>query len=176
MRIIAGSLRGRTFASPSGHKTHPMSDKARGGLFNVLGDITGLSVLDAFAGSGALAFEAASRGAAEVVAVDSSRAAQQAMAQNITSLGLDDRVKLVKAPAGAWFSTTSQMFDLVFCDPPYDDPQDSLVERLGQRVKPAGLLVLSWPGNQGVPAFDDFEDIERKSYGDAQLVFYRRIS
>ncbi|MBX4199607.1 RsmD family RNA methyltransferase, partial [Candidatus Saccharibacteria bacterium] len=53
MRIISGQLKGRNFASPRGHKTHPMSDKMRGALFNILGDIEGLSFLDAFSGSGA---------------------------------------------------------------------------------------------------------------------------
>ena len=70
MRIIAGYLGGRQFNSPRSNRTHPMSDKARGGLFNALGDISGLTVLDAFAGSGALSFEAISRGAESVIAVD----------------------------------------------------------------------------------------------------------
>ena len=68
MRIIAGTLKGQQFQTPHSHKTHPMGDKIRGALFNVLGDIEGLSFLDAFSGSGALAFEAASRGAASVLA------------------------------------------------------------------------------------------------------------
>jgi 16S rRNA (guanine966-N2)-methyltransferase len=67
MRVVAGSLKGRIFNEPSGHQTHPMSEKVRGALFNALGDIEGLSVLDAFAGSGALSFEAVSRGAKSVV-------------------------------------------------------------------------------------------------------------
>jgi len=70
VRIIAGYLSGRQFNSPRSNRTHPMSDKARGGLFNSLGDISGLSLLDAFAGSGALSFEAISRGTASSVAVD----------------------------------------------------------------------------------------------------------
>jgi 16S rRNA (guanine966-N2)-methyltransferase len=70
VRIIAGSLKGRTFSEPHGHRTHPMSEKVRGALFNALGDIEGLTFLDAFAGSGALSFEAASRGAKSVIAID----------------------------------------------------------------------------------------------------------
>src|ERR1700756_1715958 len=104
MRIIAGRLGGRRFASPRGHRTHPMSDKMRGALFNSLGELAGLSVLDAFAGSGALAFEAVSRGAKGAVAIDLDRSAQQAIAANITALGLQDQVKLVRASAGAWLS------------------------------------------------------------------------
>src|SRR5438445_6894886 len=108
MRIIAGRLGGRQFASPRGHRTHPMSDKMRGALFNALGDLSGLTVLDAFAGSGALAFEAVSRGAQHVVAIDVDKSAQRTIAKNITALGLADRVKLVRASAGAWLTTTDE--------------------------------------------------------------------
>ena len=72
MRIISGVLGGRVFKAPNGNKTHPMSEKIRGAMFNSLGDISGLTVLDAFSGSGAVAIEAFSRGAEHVVAVDSS--------------------------------------------------------------------------------------------------------
>src|SRR3954464_3149409 len=96
MRIIAGRLGGRQFNSPKGHRTHPMSEKGRGALFNALGDISGLTVLDAFAGSGALSFEAISRRAASVLAIDSDKNAQRAIAENIASLGLSRQVKLIK--------------------------------------------------------------------------------
>ena len=70
MRIIAGDLKGREFKSPRGRTTRPMSEKTRGALFNTLGDIEGLSVLDGFAGSGALVFEAISRGAVSALAIE----------------------------------------------------------------------------------------------------------
>src|SRR4051812_43097697 len=100
MRIIAGTMGGRTFSSPHGHRTHPMSDKMRGALFNTLGDIGGLTILDAFAGSGALSFEAVSRGARHATAIDSDRSAQQTITENIRSLSLNKHVKLIKASAG----------------------------------------------------------------------------
>src|SRR3982751_244511 len=102
MRIIAGELKGREFRSPHGHKTHPMSDKVRGALFNVLGDIEGLTFLDAFAGSGALAFEAASRGAKSVVAVDNDSSAHKIIGQNIKDLRLEKIVKVTRANTGGW--------------------------------------------------------------------------
>ena len=174
MRIIAGTLGGQLFDSPNGHRTHPMSDKVRGALFNMLGDLDGLSVLDAFAGSGALSFEAVSRGAANVLAIDSDREAQKTIAANTKRLGLRN-VKLVKAATNAWLQTADDTFDIVLCDPPYDDLQPKLLQRLAERVRPDGLLVLSWPGNQEPPALENLQQIEQRSYGDAQLVFYRKI-
>lgn len=177
MRVIAGTLGGRLFDSPHTHRTHPMSDKARGALFNILGDIQGMSVLDPFAGTGALSFEAISRGAAHAIAIDSDRSAQKVIEQNIRTLGVSRQVQLIKASANAWLQTNyDDTFDLVLCDPPYDDLQPNLLSRLAQRVTPEGLLVLSWPEGQDKPEFYNFENVEQRSYGDMQLVFYRRIS
>jgi 16S rRNA (guanine966-N2)-methyltransferase len=176
MRIIAGSLGGRQFASSRGHRTHPMSDKVRGALFNVLGNLGGLTVLDAFAGSGALAFEAVSRGAARAVTIDSDRSAQRAIANNVASLDLAGKVKLVRASAGAWLSTTDELFDVVLCDPPYEDLQLSLIARLARRAKPGGLVVLSLPPTAEPEIGAAFKHLVTKNYGDARLSFYRRSS
>src|SRR6476469_3678245 len=117
MRIIAGRLGGRQFDSPHTQKTHPMSDKMRGALFNILGDVDGLTVLDAFVGTGALSYEAISRGASHVTVTDSDRQAQLTIESNIKSLGLDKQVSLVKASVSAWSQTNPDaMFDLVLCD------------------------------------------------------------
>lgn len=175
MRIIAGRLGGRSFESPRSFKTHPMSDKMRGALFNMLGDIGGLTVLDAFAGSGALSFEAVSRGAASATAIDNDRGAQRTIANNVTQLGVGREVKLIKASANAWLQTNPEArFDIVLCDPPYIDLQPNLLARLAQAVKPDGLYVLSWPGSQEPPeALADLTQLERRNYGDASLVIYR---
>lgn len=174
MRIIAGRLSGRQFASPRGHRTHPMSDKMRGALFNALGDIGGLTVLDAFAGSGALSFEAASRGAARVIAIDSDRQAQLTVSENVKSLGLKEQIKLIKASASAWLSTTEESFDVVVCDPPYDKPQPELLARLAGRVKPGGLAVFSLPPGLDLELPAAYQVLATKNYGDSKLVFYRR--
>ena len=171
MRIIAGTHGGRIFASPGGHKTHPMSDKMRGALFNSLGDISGLHILDAFAGTGALAFEAVSRGAAGAVLLENDRNAQRTIAENIALLGLDD-CKLVRAAAGPWLTTTEEKFDLILLDPPYDNLQNGLLERLAQRLNPAGMLVLSWPGKQPPPTLNSLKLTDSKHYGDSSLHFY----
>jgi 16S rRNA (guanine966-N2)-methyltransferase len=175
MRVIAGSLGSREFSSPHGHTTHPMSDKIRGALFNSLGDIQGLTVLDAFAGSGALSFEAVSRGAKRSIAIEADRSAQQAIAENILTLDLKNQVKLVNASVNAWLSTTDEQFDIVLADPPYDNTQPEILTKLADRAKAGGLIVFSLP-----PITDfklqstDYELLSTKDYGDAQLVFYRR--
>lgn len=176
MRVIAGRLGGRLFDSPGTNRTHPMSDKARGALFNVLGDIDGLTVLDAFAGSGALSFEAVSRGAAHALAIESDKPAQRIIAANIRALNVSAHVRLISATVNAWLQTAAPTtFDIVLCDPPYDDLQLSLIQRLAtERVAAGGLLVLSWPGNAEAPAFDDFSVVTQRGYGDMQLLFYRR--
>lgn len=176
MRIVAGKLKGREFRSPSSHKTHPMSDKVRGALFNVLGDIEGLSFLDAFAGSGALAFEAASRGAASVIAIDNDRAAHSALDQNVKDLRLQACVHPVRANTGGWsIHNMEKKFNVLLLDPPYSDLQINLLARLINRhLGKDGLGVLSFPGNQELPEFDNTEVVTTKKYGDIQLAFYRK--
>lgn len=179
MRIITGRLGGRTVEPPHGHRTHPMGDKVRGGLFNALGDISGLTVLDVFAGSGALSIEAISRGAKSAVAIDSDKEANRAMVKNATKLGIVDQMQIVHSHAMAWSSRNwKRQYDLVLFDPPYDDVQYKTMEKLAARHCVAeGLLVFSVPPNTRIILPEDqFEVVANKSYGDATLIFYRRIS
>ncbi|HVX23791.1 MAG TPA: RsmD family RNA methyltransferase [Candidatus Saccharimonadales bacterium] len=177
MRIIAGSLGGRTFQSPHGHRTHPMSEKVRGGLFGALGDIKGLTVLDAFSGSGALAIEAISRGARSAVAIEVDKGAHEVIKTNLNELGITDRVTATRAFANAWSTRhQAESFDLVLLDPPYDAMPWRDLKVLPRHVISGGLLVLSWPGKEELPKFEGFDQVQTKNYGDAQLVFYRKVS
>ena len=176
MRVISGWLGGRIFESPHGHRTHPMSDKLRGALFNALGDVDGLSVLDAYSGTGALAIEAVSRGAASVLAIDVDAAAVKTIAANVKALGLEDSITVRRKNISGWSrNNQTEQFDIVLADPPYDDVKPDVLERLIVHAKPGGIYVLSWPGSEPVRAFKGLELISNKSYGDAQLVFYRKI-
>jgi 16S rRNA (guanine966-N2)-methyltransferase len=174
VRVIAGRLGGQLFAPPNGHRTHPMSDKVRGALFNSLGDIGKLHILDAFAGSGALSFEAISRGAESSVAIDNDRNAQAAITANISKLSLYRQVKLIKASASAWLSTTDEFFDIVLCDPPYDALQPELLRELADRVVERGIVVFSLPPDASVLSMEEFKELSHKQYGDAELYFYQR--
>ncbi len=175
MRIIAGTLKGRIFHDPPGHHSHPMSDKVRGALFNMLGDIEGLTVLDAMAGSGALSFEAVSRGAKSAVAIEQKRGPHKAITDSIKELKLGGQVKAINADAGSWSShNQTKQFDIVLLDPPYQDLQINLLSKLTKHAKAGGLVVVSWPGHELPPAFDTCSIISDKKYGDSQLVFYRK--
>ncbi|SRR6266496_6331715 len=176
MRVIAGELGGRFFAAPDSSLTHPMAERVRGALFNSLGDVSGMRVLDAFSGSGALAFEAISRGAKSVIAIERDKRAQRLITENIKSLGLKDRIKLIKASCGVWNDTNQEQFDLVLLDPPYDDLQLSTVSKLIRHIKDNGLMVLSYPGRESVPTVNGVVVVDDKSYGDAALAYYRKAA
>ncbi len=176
MRVITGRLGGRVFSSPRGHRTHPMSDKARGALFNVLGDIERMSVLDAFAGSGALSIEAISRGALNATAIDVDKDAVKIMHENAAQLGLAERIKVVRANVSGWSDNNPGMqFDLVLCDPPYDQLQEKLLQKLTKHLKTGGTYVLSWPGNLKPLSLENLGLVHHKSYGDNQLFFYKTL-
>jgi 16S rRNA (guanine966-N2)-methyltransferase len=152
-----------------------MSDKVRGALFNALGDLHGLRVLDAFAGSGALSFEAVSRGAGSVTAIEIDKAAFQTIQKNIHTLQLEDTVQAFRKNAASWArSDQAGLYDIVLCDPPYNDIRPDLLQKLMNIAKPGGVVVLSWPGSEPVRQFEGLQTISANKHGDAQLVFYRR--
>lgn len=154
-----------------------MSEKARGALFGTLGDVTDLTVLDAFAGSGALSFEAISRGAKQATAIDIDKNAHKALLSNTDLLGLTDKIKVVRANASGWSDKNRlKFFDLVFCDPPYQQPNFPALEKIARNLDRNGIYVLSWPKSEEIPALKGLELIKNKAYGDAQLAFYRKFS
>lgn len=176
MRVIAGTLGGRLFDAPRGHRTHPMSEKMRGAIFGALGDISGLRVLDAFTGSGALAIEAVSRGAASVWAIEVEPAAFHIATQNIKQLGIEDKVKVTKAYAGAWSTRhQAELFDVILLDPPYDNIPWRDLKRMPRHLNEDGTLVLSWPGKADALHFEGLIVVQHKDYGDSQLLFYQPI-
>ena len=175
MRIIAGQLRGRQFKSPHGRRSHPMSEKMRGALFNVLGDIDGLSLLDAYAGSGALSYEAISRGAKSAMAIEKSAFAYRTIKKNIESLDLEELVHATRANISTWSDNNDDLqFDVVVCDPPYDDIRPNILEKLIRNLKAGGTFVLSWPGSEEIEQIKHLEIIKNTNYGDSQLVFYKK--
>lgn len=175
MRIIAGTLKGRQFKAPRGHKTHPMGDKQRGALFNTLGDISGLTVLDLYAGSGALSFEAISRGASRAIAVELDQGAQQTIVDNIHDMGLQNKVSLASSRVASWSKKNiTSWFDIVLCDPPYDRVLESSIQKLTTHVARGGILVLSWPEHLPIPEFKGLALLKSNTYANARLIYYKK--
>jgi len=123
MRIIGGEYRSRIIQMPKGTDIRPTQDKVRQAIFNILGDISGVSVLDLFAGSGAFGIEALSRGARRAVFIENDPKCVSTIRENLRSLTIpEDRYKIVNANALNAFSFLvkgAERYDLVFMDPPY---------------------------------------------------------
>lgn len=153
-----------------------MSDKVRGALFNALGDIVGLTILDAFAGSGALSFEAISRGAKFAIAIEQDKSAHQTIKSNIKELQLSDGVKAIRANVSGWSDNNPNVeFDVVLLDPPHDNLQPNLINKIATaHTKINGILALSLPPGTENFLERNFVLLDSKHYGDIQLVFYRR--
>ena len=178
VRIISGEFGGRKIEAPDGRRTHPMGDRPRSALFNIIqGDIEGADVLDVFAGTGALGLEALSRGARSATFVERDRIAQKVLAKNISSLNVEEKAKLIRTSVSNWLSTAEeQQFDIIFADPPYHDPQLSTVSKLFGLLKPGALMVLSVPGSCERPTEPGVVVVDNRSYGTASLTLYRKES
>ncbi len=148
MRIVAGAMRGRELSTPAGEATRPTAARAREALFAILVDVSDARVLDLYAGSGALGLEALSRGAEQLVLVESSKAAQRAIRTNLSTLGVESRATLLPLRAEASLRALERLapFSLVFADPPWADAQAALavLEKLASSslLAPAARLVL----------------------------------
>jgi 16S rRNA (guanine966-N2)-methyltransferase len=174
MRVVAGTLRGRTLRAPPGRDVRPTSDRVREALFSILesaSPIEGASVLDLFAGSGALAIEALSRGAESATLVDDSAAAIRAIEANLSHLGL--RAEVQRRTAAAFLESAraaARQYDLVFLDPPY-----RLAGAVGPELEGELAAVLA-PGARVVAESDrrhpialDLPLVTERRYGDTLI-------
>ncbi len=167
MRVVAGKVGGLRLVAPAGSSVRPTSDRVREALFSSLesmGAVAGARVLDLFAGTGALAIEALSRGAARAVAVEPDRAVRGALTQNLSSTGLEADAQVVTSDALAFLGGTSDRFDLVLLDPPYrfQGWPELLVELQGH-CAPGAVVVIESDGEVAVPAWWHVE--RDKRYG-----------
>lgn len=180
MRVIAGELGGRRLHAPHGDRTRPTSDRVREALFMALGPLDGVRVADLYAGSGALAIEALSRGALQADLVETDRGARAAIARNVAELGLEDRVKVwpYRLP-GAIVRLADVLAGcaVVFADPPYggEDARATLAG-LGRAgvLKPGTRVVLETHGKDEVPEVEGTLTREReRRYGETVVHVYR---
>jgi 16S rRNA (guanine(966)-N(2))-methyltransferase RsmD len=175
MRVIAGEFKGQQLMAPKGWKVRPTSERVREAIFSTLAArIDGAEVLDLYCGTGALAIEALSRGAARATLVDHDT---RPALGNLERLGLRDRTELVRAEAGAWLATAGtqgRRFDLVFVDAPYklaDLVAAELDSYLPGVLAPGGRAVVE-SGARRPLAVDSLERLRQRRYGAADVSIY----
>jgi 16S rRNA (guanine966-N2)-methyltransferase len=176
MRIIAGEHKGRRLSTPTWDGVRPTSDRLRETLFNILATrIPGARVLDVFAGTGAVALEAISRGAASAVCIEQDRRAQALIAENRARLGADERCMIVRADARRALHApiAGGPFEIVFLDPPYDvEDLDDLVTAAAACRAAAGVLVVEHASRRSPPALAGRPPQRSVKAGDSTLSFY----
>lgn len=184
MRIVAGHLRGRVLNAPDSKGTRPTSDKTRETLFNILqhadwaAPLEGARILDLYAGSGALGFEALSRGAASAMMVDMAHAARQAMKVTAQQFGVDDRVVILKRDVTRLGARPEDIeaFDLILCDPPYRKglAQKALKAlKAGGWLTPEGVLVIETAADETLD-HAGWHGLATRKIGPAMLWFFGR--
>ena len=169
IRISSGLYKGRRIITPGG-KTHPMGERERIAMFNMVNeDVPGSRVLDAYAGSGALGIEAFSRGASTVEFLEKSPTVVKTIRNNLRALDLKARV----FTGDAIDFTTNDGFDLILADPPYDDFDLAGVEYLAGFLKNGGILVLSHP--DASPEISELKLLKTRKYARAHISVYAKI-
>jgi 16S rRNA (guanine966-N2)-methyltransferase len=179
MRIIAGTHRSRRLVAPKGMATRPTTDRVREALFSILGPLQGTRVVDLYAGSGALGFEALSRGAEHVWFVESGKAACLVLKENAEHLALTDRCTIWQREVQRCHNEWSNL-DLVLSDPPWPiSAQASLAAAkvLKGALNPGARVVLGHPHRQPLPeALPGLKLEDTRNWGDSGMSFYSVVS
>lgn len=178
MRIIAGSARGRTFEAPQGRDTRPTLDRVRENVFNILQmKIRGAKVLDLFSGSGAMAFEAISRGAQEAVLVDFDRAANAVQRQNAEKLRMQAQCRIMHCDwqaAVRQLTAQGETFGAVFLDPPYAmHDMTAVMTALRPLLAEDAVILLEHEAKTFPATPDGFDLYDSRKYGVAGVSFFR---
>ncbi len=190
MRITGGTLRSRQLQAPRGQSTRPTSDRVREALFGILGSagvLPGARVLDLYAGTGALALEALSRGAAHATLVESSREALDVLRANVASLGLQSLAQVVAGDVRGFVTRIARTanappFDLVLADPPWALVDVSgpgrpvnVLASLAQSgaLSDHALVVLEHATRSLPPEIEGLTRTDTRRYGDTALTFYK---
>lgn len=172
-RVIAGTARGRRLAVPDGTTTRPTSDRAREGIFSSLLsllDLDGARVLDLYAGSGALGFEALSRGAASATLVEDDPAAVAVLHDNVAHLALPG-AHVVGVAAERWLAVDPEpRYDLALVDPPYDLDVEPVLELLHPWLAPDAVVAVERRTRRSTFAWPaGYEQVRERTYGEATI-------
>lgn len=177
MRVIAGRLGGRQLLAPKGWQVRPTPERVREALFSALGGIDGAQVADLYCGTGALAIEAISRGAAGAVLVD--RDTRPALG-NVHNLGLTSEVELIRDDPVRWLTSGAKgkLFDLIFLDPPYrqtDQTIEAIDGPIGALLAPHGRVVIESQAGREV-GLQSLETVRERRYGRTLITFHAHPS
>jgi len=181
MRLTGGLDRGRRLIAPRGGQTRPTGAKVREALFNILGPPPDGSVLDLYAGTGALGIEALSRGAVSAVFVERDHGALVALRRNLRELGVEERSTVVPTDVCSALrkldaAKPNPRFSWVFLDPPYAKESAGVLAELSgsQLLTPCAVVVLEHDRRHPPPASAGGLFLtDRRQYGDTELSFYR---
>jgi 16S rRNA (guanine966-N2)-methyltransferase len=185
VRITGGALGGRTLHTPADGRVRPTADKVRQAMFNILAHgefalaLDGLRVADLFAGTGALGFEAISRGAAFCLFVEEAAESRALIRGNVEAFGLTGATKIWRRDAtdlGAMSAGAGGPFDLVFLDPPYRSNLVSPALRSllgGNWLAPDALIVAETAADEAAPSTEGFTAIDSRVYGETRVTFLR---
>ncbi len=178
MRVIAGSHKGRRLAAPKGPHVRPTGDRVREAIFNLVGPVDGASVLDLFAGSGALGIEALSRGARRCVFAELDGGAARVIRQNLERLQLTGAVVERRDALAVLREEASRgrRHDLVLCDPPYElwpALEPALAERLPGVLAPDGLLVVETDARTEPQL--PLDPVTSRRYGSARITIFHQM-
>ncbi len=176
---MGGSLNSRKLKSPKGTNVRPTPGRVKESLFSILTPrLEGARVLDLFAGTGAIGFEAASRGAARVVAVESHRETAQAIVEAAAARGVDDVVSVLAAPADRALYRLEGPFDIVYMDPPYATAGPLALcplWREGGLGPPGGVVVCEHAARTILPDVPGYRSEREEVYGDVALAFFAHV-
>ena len=179
MRVIAGTHKGRRLLGPKDDRVvRPTSGRVKEALFSILGDrIVGASVLDLYAGTGAIGIEALSRGAARVVFVESHRDSLTGLHANLEHCGLTGRAVVFSGDASAFLRQSTPAFDVVFLDPPYaTDGANSVLPSLSRSaiIRDGTIVILEHLTKHDSPErIGTLNRVKQYQYGDTSLSLFR---
>lgn len=177
MRIISGKYKGRIIQPPKNFRARPTTDFARESLFNILIhtiDLEDLVVLDLFSGTGSMAFEFASRGAREVVAVEKNYIHHQFINKAIDQLKADN-ITAIKTDAFTYIARMKKSFDIIFADPPYDLPNfDKVADEVlhSSLLAPGAIFILEHSKDKDYSKYAELFD--QRKYGSVNFSMFRK--
>ena len=183
IRICGGKFRNRPLKSPETNKTRPTSGKTRETIFNILShQVADAQVLDLYAGSGALGFEALSRGANSVTFVEMDIDAKNAIKHNIDYLNVSEQTQIIGYDVKRALKTLESRgvsYDLIFIDPPYhfenEYRQTMLMLDNGSILKPGGLVVVEQPEKKNaIPDLQNLTLVKSRQSGNANLSIFTK--